>query len=201
MAKDFIPEKDGDLAIWLGNFQTQLADLGADFGLSPSEITAGSMACTETFTKIGAGETKKNESQQSTQEKEISKKNTISLIRSYTRRIKAHPAYNRAKGQLLNIIGEDGADQDKPVYTVIITPPGVQINFTKFQFDGVNVYRRRGNETTFQKLAFDKISPYIDNDTMLVPAQSEKREYYVVGVINDVETGDASDIVGVLYGG
>lgn len=74
MAKGFIPKKDGDLAIWLGNFQTQLVALGADFGLLPAEITAGSTACTETFTKIGAAETKKNESQQATQEKEISKK-------------------------------------------------------------------------------------------------------------------------------
>jgi hypothetical protein len=89
MAKDFIPKKDGDLAIWLGNFQTQLATLGAGFGLSPEEITAGSAACTETFTKIGAAETKKNESQQATQEKDISKKNTIGVIRSYARRIKS----------------------------------------------------------------------------------------------------------------
>jgi Na+/H+ antiporter NhaB len=113
MATDLIPKNDGDLAIWLGNFQSQLAALGPDFWLSPIEVTAGSAACTEIFTKIGAAETKKNESQQATQEKNISKKNTISLIRSYARRIKVHPTYDSAMGQLMNIIGEDQAERDK----------------------------------------------------------------------------------------
>jgi hypothetical protein len=109
-----------------------------------------------------------------------------------------HPAYNTAKGQLMNIIGEDGFEADKPVASALATPLGVQIDFTKFQFDGVNVYRRRGNEAAFQKLAFDKVSPYIDNDIMLIPGQPEKREYYVVGVIDDLETGERSDSMSVL---
>jgi hypothetical protein len=65
----------------------------------------------------------------------------------------------------------------------------------------VNVYRRRGNEAAFQKMAFDKVSPYIDNETLLVAGQPEKRDYYVVGVINDIETGEPSDSMTVLYGG
>lgn len=100
----------------------------------------------------------------------------------------------------MNIIGEDGFEAEKPVVSAIATPHGIQIDFTKFQFDGVNVYRRRGNEAAFLKLAFDKVSPYIDNDTLLVPGQPEKREYYVVGVIDDVETGQPSDSMTVLCG-
>jgi hypothetical protein len=175
MAKDFIPKKDNDLALYLGNFQTQLATLGTGLGLTAAEVTAASTACTETFGKITNAITKKNESQQATEKKEISKKATITLFRSYARRIKAHPTYDAAKGQLLNIIGEDEAEQEKPTCRASVASLGVQIDFTKFQFDGVNVYRRRGNETVFTKMAFDKVSPYIDNESLAVAGQPEKR--------------------------
>jgi hypothetical protein len=63
------------------------------------------------------------------------------------------------------------------------------------------VYRRRGNETSFQKLAFGKVSPYIDNETLLLAGQPEKRDFYVIGVIIGMETGEPSDVVPVVYAG
>lgn len=58
----------------------------------------------------------------------------------------------------------------------------------------MNIYVRLRGQTTWTKLAFDSHSPYVDNRPA---AGAEVREYAAIGVLDDVEIGEMSDIVEV----
>lgn len=57
---DYIPRTDGDLNIWVGNFQAKIATLGASVGLVAGDITDASDSCTAINSSINTAEMKKN---------------------------------------------------------------------------------------------------------------------------------------------
>jgi hypothetical protein len=201
---DFIPRSDAELAIWLGNHQTQIAAVGTTVGLLPADITAISDACNRTFGKINDVEAEKQVLQQKVSEKDAAKKEDLALIRGFVKRMKAHAAYTDAIGQQLGIIGTaDDMDEElvKPKLTGDAFPGYVRLKFTKKGLDGVNIYTRLKGQSQWNFLARDTNSPYDDNRPLLQAGVPETREYMGIGVIADTEVGQASDIVSVVFGG
>ncbi len=56
-------------------------------------------------------------------------------------------------------------------------------------------------QTTWKKLSFDTNSPYDDHTELAVAGGAEVREYRAIGVVNDEEIGQPSDIVSVTFAG
>lgn len=201
MAKDYLPSTDGDLNIWLGNFQAKLATYGLTCGLTAGEVTATSADCTTLSGGINNAEAQKNLSKSATAAKDTMKKNLLPTLRNTIKRMKTHTAYTEEIGQDLGIIGSDGPTPDKPTLKGKATPNYVLLEFIKKGFDGVNIYARLKGQSTWTFLARDTQSPYHDTRALAVAGTPETREYMCMGVIADEEVGEESDIVSVVYGG
>src|SRR6266566_3789618 len=140
--------------------------------------------------------------------------------RALVKRIKAHPAYTAAFGNLLGIVGpEDTTDIStlKPEITGEAKKGGVvEIDFNLANSEGVNMnpesfrgYSRRNGDTDFKFLACragvrrrrarDTSPTYMDNPNAsgLVAGKPELREYKAVFVVGDVEVSQFSDEITV----
>jgi len=96
-------------------------------------------------------------------------------------RIKLAAGYTDVIGTDLGIIGAaDTAEHPVPTFKLFLvqtaTGQGVRITFTKFGHLGVVIESRRGNGT-WEFLAIDTESPYLDERPLLVAGQPETREY------------------------
>ena len=96
-------------------------------------------------------------------------------------RIKLAGGYTNVIGTDLGIIGAaDTAEHPVPTFKLILvqlaTGQGVRIVFTKFGHLAVVIESRRGNGT-WEFLAIDTETPYLDERPLLVPGQPETREY------------------------
>lgn len=201
MANDFLPKSDGELNIWLGNFQSKLATYGPTCGLTAAEVTQASTDCTSLSGGINNAEAQKNLSKSATAAKDTLKKNLVPALRNTIKRMKTHSAYTEEIGQDLGIIGGDETMSTKPTLKGKATPNFVLLEFVKKGFDGVNIYSRLKGQAVWTFLARDTQSPYHDTRALAVAGTPETREYMCIGVIADEETGEASDIVSVVFGG
>ena len=126
----------------------------------------------------------------------------LGRARALTRRIKAHPAYTAALGNLLGIVGpEDTTDLSAVAPIISGSDPArrdgvVQVEFVKLTSDGVNLnpegfrgYSKRDGDADFVFLARDTATPYIDNRPLLTAGKPEIREYKAMFVLSDEEIG------------
>jgi hypothetical protein len=123
-------------------------------------------------------------------------------------RIKSNTAnYTENIGKELWIIGEDIEFKESDFKSVISAEAKkdyVVVNFTKKGVDGVNIYSHPIGSTdanAWEKLGMDNHPPYYDSRPLANAGQPEIRAYKVMGVINDEEVGDWSDVVTATYTG
>ncbi len=200
---DFIPRKDGSLSLWLTHFRDTLPTYQVQLGLQPADVTALQTSCTNVIDKINAVATARAAFQSAAQDKNNTKKTEVDTLRKAIARAKTESGYTQAIGEDLDIIGEDNVldpNTYKPKLSGNSFPGYVELTFTKLGVDGVNIYARLKGETVWVKLSFDSSSPYIDNRP-IQPNNPETREYSAIGVIDDDEFGQRSDIVEVTFGG
>lgn len=184
---DYIPHTDNDLLVWHGRFKTNLAGLQSQLGLSAEDVAVIDADNSDLNAKITAA----------TAEKNASSNTAENHVRAITRRIKAHPAYNDAIGNLLGIIGAENAvdlSNTKPSLNGSDQTGGVVIlKYLKSKSDGVNIYSQRENDPDFVFLARNTTPPFTDNRPLLAAGKPELRRYTAVYVLNDQEIGHFSD--------
>jgi hypothetical protein len=203
MATDYIPRSEPQLAIWFQNFGKKIGTHGQAVGLTAEEIKLAETRCNETSAKITEIEQKKTELQHIVATKDDLKSATLSIIRGFVTRIKAHTAYSDSTGHDLGVIAANSVadvSSNKTILKAEALPGRVRLSFTKKGFTGVNIYTRANGGTQWQYLARDNNSPY-DDVRPLANGQPEKREYMAIGVVGDDEVGQPSDIVSVVFGG
>jgi hypothetical protein len=152
---------------------------------------------TDIHAKVTNVETTAAVAKQAVADKNTSRKNTELRARALARRIKAHPAYTVALGDLLGIEGPEDTTNlatSKPTLTAVAKGGGVvEIAFTKSKSDGVNIYSTRAGDAAPVFLARDTSSPYVDNRPLVVAGKPEVREYRAVYILEDQEIGQFSD--------
>ncbi len=197
MQQDFVPRPDADFLTMHDQFKAGLASLGADFGVTPAEITEITNDNTALHNKSTASSTASAAAKSATADFRAVRLPAEKRLRNLARRIKPHPAYTAAKGQTLAIIGpEDTTDLTtaKPTLTIVSLGQGVtEISFNKSVSSGVAIYTQRGGETAWSFLTRDTNSPYVDNRALLVPGQPELRRYRAKYLSGDEEVGLWSD--------
>ena len=73
---------------------------------------------------------------------------------------------------------------------------------SKWSSDAVNIYRRIKGQVQWQLIAVRKRRfPFFDESDLAVPNTPEVREYMAIGVVNDEEIGQMSEIKEVVYAG
>jgi hypothetical protein len=201
--QDFVPAKDGDFLAWDDNLIAQLAGLATKYNITAAQLTAASNENASLHTDNSDSNQKKAASQSATTKWRTTRRTVTGKRRAMIRQIKAHSDYVAADGELLGGVGpEDTTDLTSaaPTLTVrIITMSdgsvAVEVGFNKSISDGVQISSKRGNETTFSRLATDGFSPYVDNRPNLGPGP-ETRQYQAVYILGDDPIGNMSATVG-----
>jgi hypothetical protein len=194
MAKsDYIPQQDTDYLAWHDQFKTNVLTQAATFGLVAGDTTPITTDNTDFHTKITNLNATQATARQAVADKNISRRNGEGRARALARRIKAHPAYTAALGNLLGIVGPEDTTDLSAVAPIISgtdrTGGVVQVDFVKLTSDGVNLYSKRDGDADFVFLARDTATPYIDNRPLLTAGKPEIREYKAMFVLNDEEIG------------
>jgi hypothetical protein len=201
--QDFVPTKDGDFLAWDDNFIAQLAALAAKYNITAAQLAAATAENAALHTDNSNSTQKKAASQSATTTWRTSRRTVTGKRRGMIRQIKAHSDYVAADGELLGSVGpEDTTDLSTaaPTLTVkIITMPdgslAVEVGFNKSISDGMQISSKRGNDTTFSRLATDGFSPYVDNRPNL-GTSPETRQYQAVYILGDDPIGNMSATVG-----
>ena len=117
--------------------------------------------------------------------------------------LKNHPNYEVADGIDLDIEGtEEPSPAMKPTAAVRATgPTTVRHSVRKETHEAVDVYCRRGTESTAIKLGRYTRARFDDRRPNLVPGHPECREYTYQYVDNDEPVGEVSDVVRVITSG
>ncbi len=123
----------------------------------------------------------------------------IPSIRQDFSNIKVSGGYNFGIGEVLEILSDSATFNPltyKPVITRITSFGGHNELMTKKRgVTSMNVYWRRKGEETWRLLAAKRVKfPVQDDNAPATPGQAEVREYRVIGVVNDQEVGQPSDI-------
>jgi hypothetical protein len=118
-------------------------------------------------------------------------------------RVKAHPSYSEATGDLLQINSAQSAavspDNAKPKGKGTAMPDSVgRLDWIKGKFDGVDVEGQRGDETAWTKLGRDFRSPFDDERQPLQANKPEERRYRLRYLIDDAPVGDWSDVIVII---
>ncbi len=126
----------------------------------------------------------------------------LARIFAFVQTIKASPNYTEAIGLQLGIVGsEDAAEHPLPEFTVNVERGGgcecVKIVFKKFGRQGVVIHSKRGTAGTWEMLAIDLASPYLDERQLLVTGQPEVREYRLQFYDDAAAMGGFTDVVSV----
>jgi hypothetical protein len=198
MAKsDFIPSADNDFSVWLDRFTSNLSARIADFNLLESDLAPLKNDVTAFHNKIAAASDAAAAAKHATADKNDSRRNVESSIRSLVRRIKAHPGYSTGQGDHLGIEGPnstvDLATLKPSLSGVDQTGGQVALSFSKFKSDGVNIYCQREGDADWILLARATFSPYLDNRPLLTTGKPELRRYSAVYMLKDKEIGQFSD--------
>lgn len=201
---DYIPRSDADLLSWLDNYSKKITTHGAALGMTAAEITAEKDLCTAVKQAIFAVQAKKDELKAAVSAKNDSiAANITGKLRAAIARKKTHPAFTAAIGDELGIRGGDeslNTDAHLPEAKIAVVGNVIRISFKKKGSDGVNIYKRRKGTAQWHFLARDTRSPYDDHIELENPAQPEHYEYRLFGVIDDVEIGQPSQILEVVFG-
>ncbi len=174
---DFIPQPDTDYLAWHDQFKTGFLANAATFSLVAGDTTPITTDNTDYHTKITNVNATQATTRQAVADKNISRRNGEARARALARRIKAHPAYTAALGNLLGIVGPEDTT-DRTVLAPAIsgadrTGGEVQVNCGKLTSGGVR----------------DTATPYIDNRPLLTAGKPEIREYKAMFVLSDEELG------------
>lgn len=195
---DFIKSIEADLDTQEENFITKFLLRAAEVGIDIAEATEVINIITTHRNKYSAMILKKAEAKAAVAANKKAKSDAVKEFRRIAKKIKYSKGYTVALGKELGIVGPEihipSLEKLKPTLKVTVSAIGVQIKFNKGEMDGVKIYSKRANETHFEFLDSDTISPYIDKRPKLT-AGPEERQYYAYYILKDEATGQHSNIV------
>jgi len=202
---DYMPSQDGKLITWEENLRGEIDNYSATLGLSAPDVLDIKTLCSGMGTAINANITAQNAAREAKKTKDKTVDDNKTALRGYAKIIKANKNYTAAIGAKLGLEAAEGADFDadnyKPQISAKTFPGHADIAFTKNGVEGVNIYARLKGQASWEKLGHDRHSPYVDNRPLAAAGVAEIREYMAIGVLDDVEVGQMSDIVQVVFGG
>ncbi len=127
----------------------------------------------------------------------------INRLQKAAARMKLGANYSKAVGELLRIIPAKASqfvpDEGKPEAKIAaLINSVVRIDWTKGKFHGVYVESQRGDETDWERLGVDTLTPYIDARPPLEAGKPETRRYRLRYVFNDEGVGSWSNVFVII---
>lgn len=202
---DFYPRREAERVLWLKNFRSKIESHGKTLGWPPARIkevaerTDSLIASFESKARAAASYQAAIASHDQLEER------LLGELRGDIREIKASKQCTDGIKADLQIVGSSSdatARSDAhPTFTAEAQAGFVRLRFKKLGFDSVNVYARASGESEWHFLARDTNSPYDDHRELAKPGTPEVREYRLIGVLKDQESGTPSDATSVTFSG
>ncbi len=203
MYVSFFPRTDDGILSWANKYKVKIPILGPSFGMTPDEIEKEIILCDNLIDAVNAVATQRDLLKGVVQTRKDVLNVQGALLRTNIGHHKTSPGYTEAKGKELGVVGSNSEfdpDAYKPVITLVISGGGVQLKFRKKGADGINIYRRKKGTADWIFLSRATKSPYHflpSSESDNQPIHWEFRSY---GVVNDIEIGQPSDIVELIFG-
>jgi hypothetical protein len=196
---DYLPTTQAELTTWVGLQQRQRAATATALGLSQDEVDALDAADAAVLTSFATAADQQAKARAAVTQNETDVAAYKKRRRQEIARFKTDPRYSEALGRANEWIGDAPAVDPttlKPTLKTVPSAEGIRLDWSKNGQDGVEVFRRLAGTPTWEKLAFDSRSPYIDTETDLTGSF----EYYVQLLKADRPVGQPSDIVVARHG-
>lgn len=205
MAATYIPRSDSGLLIWLGNFQNTLPTQAKALSVSAAELKTSLDVAKDLSAAIQVDEQKYAEWQAAVAYTADLRRQALPEIQRIIDRLRAAPGFTDEHAKALMAVPPRSQAialaSYKPVIRGIFTGNKVRLQWTRGSLDGIHVYGRKQGETAWQLLGRDNRPPYDDPRPLPPNTTLEVREYRVIGVVQDEEVGQPSDIVTVALTG
>lgn len=129
----------------------------------------------------------------------------LPAIRNAIKRAKTSPGCTAEVQTNLDWVAHAPAqdpEHSRPTIAVETQRGRVKITGRKPGFEAVNIYSRIKGQVQWKLISVRKRKfPYYDESPLAVPTTPEVREYMAIGVIDDDEIGQHSEIIEVVYAG
>jgi hypothetical protein len=198
--KYYFPKTWPEIRKWLVGYKQNIGIHGAALGLTPTQITDEQAICDAIILAIDTADFAAAEAQKRNSEKNETLSLKMDLFRPLIKTHKSNTGYTEGIGKALGVIGEEIDFDPFTVKTKVDlkkTPQGVDIKFTLEHCESGNIYCKRGKDANFTFFKCVTHPHTIDTRPNEDGAASEKREYYVILLLNDVEVGVPSDVASI----
>lgn len=202
--EDFFPQHEGNLILWLTNFDTKIDGYATELGLDSADLADIHNQIKDLIKAINNTIAGKQTWKNLEALKRGTKIAVLIFLRLKISRIKTESGYTESIGRDLGIIGSSDLidyNEYKSSLKATVFPKYINLEFVKKGIDAVNIYVRLKGETVWRFLARDTRSPYHDIEDLKTAGVPEVREYMCIGVVGDEEIGQESDVVSVVFDG
>ena len=204
----YYPKKEGDKVTFLNNFTSVLGPQMVTVGLAVGDMTALANTITAFTGALSDKVAKRGAALAATVTCEQKDKTAEEAVRAIVRRVKSSPGYTLALGRQLGIEGSGesppsalvGGGPRPDLEATSVINGAVEIQFIKNGFSGVEIECQRGTDVSFQFLARDTESPYVDTRASVTDGP-ETRRYRGRYLLKDNPAADYSDVLLVTVPG
>ena len=180
---DILPGQDNQFLVW-GNLL--LANLTPAWGIAEDTINDLRTKLTEIAELINKAADLQNTAKHISSLKKTKRQLLDKQLRDEIRRIKSRVDYTPSAGLLMGIEAPSKSanltDMAPQLSTADRTGGVIEISFTKYGSDGVNLYSQRDGDTEWVLLSYATRSPYKDQRPLLIAGHAELRRYSAVYV-------------------
>jgi len=203
MAKsDFIPPSDDRFGRWHDQFMaTGSSPVGATVGLTAGDNTQVAAENTDYHDNLNNCTATEDAAKQAVKDKNNSRRLAESHARALAQRIKTHPAYTPAIGELFGIEGAEVTPQAeaKPTGKVTALPDyHAEVKPHLKGAEAVDIYCQREGDASPVFLGRVTHAHFIDTRPPLVAGKPEQRHYSFQLVRQDQHWGPMSDPIGAV---
>lgn len=198
---DILPKVKGMLYIWLTSFKNSMPSFATTLGIPATEIAATLAMIDAKQAAEDNAVSLRDKAKAATEKAHVQSKVTEANVRAMIRRIKNTPGYTKDMGKAMGIIASAQTltkAQEKPVLRPRVTGGYLEVRFSKFGHDAMNIYSMRSDDTEYTLLGTIMMSPYRDQRPNLIPGKPEMRMYKAFFVDKDVQQGEESAMESII---
>ena len=203
---DFVPQSFENLAEWLALQQSGVTlVLATAIGASAAEHTAFQAAVTASKTPLDEVVALRQQIEAKIAALRPILDTQLPVVRAFISRGKTSPGCTgdiKVTQQWLGEQHEIDYGSQRPKLRIEVQRGQIKIAGQKPGFDAVNIYSRKKGEVEWKLICTRLLKfPFYDERPLAVPGTPEVREYMAVGVVDNEETGQPSEIKEVVYAG
>lgn len=200
---DFVPDSPQNLHDWSDNYITELAGVTAHVTWPAANSTALTAALTAVRDAAKAVLDAQNVLQSKMGLLQSARVTNLPVIRQSTKNLKSSAGFNTGDAQTLQVTTSatalDPANY-RPQLRAESFPGYNVLTGKKRGVQALNIYMRLKGTNSWTLIAARRTSfPFHDDTPPAVPGKPEEREYMAMGVMNDEEIGQPSDIVSAVF--